>query len=231
MIGLGLIACEPGRPPSSGVGQARGDSSGGASVPALTPSSSSVLPTSVVGGRAMSCEGKQLSLLAAIGNAQCGISEDEATLLRQSLEDPAQTPMRVDATVLADGRIRFRIHNLASTSKTYPVFVHSNLDNFTVTTSGKRLAPPSPEWPAGFQFETGRMLRKITLPPQGVAEATLRIDPTVVEQRSGRCPPNAKCPPDTVTTGPLPRGKHLLTIRPPLYCIRSDVEASVEWEY
>ncbi len=176
------------------------------------------------------CEGARLDLLAAIADPSCRIGEDEASALRAVLEDPAQAPLRVEAEALADGRVRVRIRNTGSATQRLPLLVHSHLDSFSAKAGDRPLAAPRPAWPAGFSFETGRMLVKIVLPPAGVAEATVEIDPQLVGYERGHCPPNAKCPEVTVAKGRLPPGEVRLRLRTPLYSIRADLVAEVAWK-
>jgi hypothetical protein len=176
------------------------------------------------------CEGVQLDLLAVLANAACRISEDEGSALRNVLEDPSQAPLEVAAESLPDGRVRVRIRNTGKAPLSLPFLIHSALDNFPVRAGQRQLAPPRPDWPAGFAFEHFRMLSKLVLPPGGSAEATLRIDPEIVTHEIRNCPPNAKCAPTTVSHGRLPPGETPLTLRTPLYSIRADLAAQTTWK-
>jgi len=194
---------------------------------ATAPAPSPVAPA----GTAGPCEGPHLSLTAAIANATCRISEAEADQLRDVLEDATRAPLKVEAVVLPDGRVKVRVTNSGSAPQSLPLLVHSHLDNFQVSVKGQRLSPPEPDWPPSFRFETGRMLSKIVLPPGGVAEATLRIQTKIVSEEYRDCPPNAKCAPTRVEKGQLAPGKHALAIRTPLYSIRADLTATVDWTH
>jgi len=204
--------------------------------PPASPPSASVAasaPTAVVpgaGANASPCEGAQLDLLAVLANAACRISEDEGNALRNVLEDPGQAPLEVAAESLPDGRVRVRIRNAGKAPLTLPFLIHSALDNFSVRAGQRQLAPPRPDWPAGFAFEHFRMLSKLVLPPGGSAAATLSIDPEIVTHEVRNCPPNAKCAPTTVSRGRLPPGETPLTIRTPLYSIRADLAAQITWK-
>lgn len=221
-----ILACaerSSNAPPPGPVAAPTAPAPTAAAAPAPTP----VAPASAAGP----CEGPHISLTAAIANASCRISEDEADRLRDVLEDATKAPLKVDAVALADGRVKVRITNTGGAPQSLPLLVHSHLDNFDVSVKAQRLSPPEPDWPAGFRFETGRMLTKIVLPPGGVAEATLRIQTKIVSQEYRNCPPNAKCAPTTVEKGQLPPGKHQLSIRTPLYSIRADLAATLGWTH
>ena len=115
---------------------------------------------------------------------------------------------------------------------TLPLFVHSHVDAFPAQAGSLTLTPPVPAWPAGFAFETGRMLAKVVLPPGGRAWANVRLDLaslTVTSNDMRDCPPNAKCAPKVVQRGPLPPGTYFLRFKTPLYAARADLEARVRW--
>ncbi len=172
------------------------------------------------------CEGASLDLLAAIASPACRTTEQEADALRAALEDPAKTPLRVEASLIGDDRVELRIINTGASAATLPLFVHSTVDTFATRAGDKHLTAPAPEWPAGFAFDVGRMTSKIVLPPAGVARARMRITPKIATADVSGCPPNAKCAPD-VQTSPLSPGSYELEIGTPLYASRADLVAKL----
>lgn len=197
--------------------------------PASTRSPTPVASAALAPSPTSACAGPSLDLLAVIANADCHVSEDEASQLRTLLEDAARTPLRVEATRHPDGRVLVRVVNTGTAPVELPLLVHSLLENFPVRAGKKMLSRPEPAWPSGFSFGVGRTLVKLGLPPGGKAEAVIRIDETVVTHELRNCPPNAKCSPTTVEHGRLPRGSHELSIRTPLYSIREDLAAKLSW--
>lgn len=214
---LGLAACAHGQPPPRPA--------------AGTPPPARVAPPAAPTGTATQspCAGPRLDLLAAIADRRCRIGEDEADELRKVVEDPARARLRVDATPIGDDRVLVRIRNQGATALAVPLFVHSAVDAFPATADDRPLAAPVPSWPEGFSFDTGRMLSKVVLPPGGVADATIRIDPRVVSETPPPCPPNAKCAPGTAVVGRLRSGHYVLRIRTPIYSGRDDLVATSRW--
>lgn len=101
-----LLACGScGSPPGPQViptGTALDGGAGAAAPPtALAAADAGPLGSS----SASPCEGRTVNLLAAIADPRCRITEDEADRLREVLEDPARTPLRVDA-VMTDRALR-----------------------------------------------------------------------------------------------------------------------------
>jgi hypothetical protein len=177
------------------------------------------------------CEGKTIDLLAAIADPACRILEADADRLREALEDPAKTPLRIDAVVTQGALRQLSIVNTGSSPAELPLLVHTHLDAFPAKAGSLVLAPPEPAWPPGTKLETGRTFAKVVLAPGGRAFANLRLhfeNLTVVASVVPDCPPNAKCAP-RLERRPLPPNTYTLRFRTPLYASRADLEARLRW--
>lgn len=225
LLSFGFLACAAPSPPPAG--------SAAEPAPPVSSPNASVdappTPTADAAAAADPCAGASLDLLATIANPACHISENEGDALREVLEDPKRTPLRVEAELRSDRSVLVRIVNTGSSAETLPFLVHSHLESFPVRAGKQALAAPEPGWPKGFAFPTGRLLAKVGLPPGGKTEAVIRLKETVVVHETPKCPPNAKCGSRPVEKGSLAKGKHTLSIRTPLYSIREDLTAELHW--
>lgn len=226
-VGLPL-ACDPAATKPSAKSPAEAQpSSQQSGPPSGIMSSSSKPPTaSVPLSKLGPCEGTNLNLLDVIANTACRIREDEADRMRAAFESEKSNPVRVESTVRPDGAIRVRITNQGNQTLNVPLLLHSELDTFRVTADGKPLVQADVPWPEGFHFDIGRMLVRLTLDPNGWAEALVRVRPTLVATEPGNCPPDAKCAPKISPTGELPAGKYRMAIRPPIYSSRDGLEGT-----
>lgn len=197
--------------------------------PASTPMTAAKPPPDAEPAPDSVCSGPALDLLAAIASPECRIDEAEADRLRQALGGPETVPLTLGATHVGGARVRVRIVNASMSTVTLPLFVHSEVDAFPTRAGPRPLAPPLPDWPSGFSYETGRMLAKVTLPSTGYADATIVIDARTAWTAPGDCPPNAKCPAQVRGGAPLAPGEYELSIGTPVYSSRGDLTARVPW--